>query len=126
MRRNFDSFSLSLTDKVATGKYNFLSLIVKIILLALLLLLISFSLPATKIQYLAHLSFNSTLQLINGISSDLKLLQYFNGTEIVAFFSIPLAPPANVFPINLALYVKYLKSLVLLISVLKLVTSIFE
>ena len=30
------------------------------------------------------------LQLINGISSDLeKLFRYFNGTAIVAFFSIP-------------------------------------
>ena len=38
------------------------------------------------------LSFSSTLQLINGVSSDLqKLLKYFNGTAIVTFFSIPLA-----------------------------------
>ena len=70
-----------------TGAYNFVSLIVKIILLALLLLLISFSLPATvETQYFVHLSFNSTLQLINGISSNLqKLLKYFNGTAIATF-----------------------------------------
>ena len=41
---------------------------------------------ADKTHYFVHLSFNSTLQLINGISSDLqKLLKYFNGTTIVAF-----------------------------------------
>ena len=38
-----------------------------------------------KTQCFVQLSFNSTLQLINGISSDLrKLLTYFNGTAIVA------------------------------------------
>ena len=47
---------------------------------------------AHKKQYSFHLSFNSILQLINGISSDLqKLLKYLNGTEIFAFFRIPLA-----------------------------------
>ena len=51
------------------------------------------SLPAAdKTQYFVHLSFNSILQLINGISSDLqKLLKYFNGTAIIAFFRILLA-----------------------------------
>ena len=54
----------------------------------------AFSLPGTdKTQYFFHLSFNSILQLINGISSDLqKLLRYFNGTAIAAFFRIPLSP----------------------------------
>ena len=38
-----------------------------------------------------NLSFNSTLQLVNGISSDLqKLLRYFGGKENVVFFRIPL------------------------------------
>ena len=47
---------------------------------------------ADKAQCYVHLNFNSTLQLINGIPSDLqKLLKYFNGTVIVAFFRIPLA-----------------------------------
>ena len=37
-------------------------------------------------------SFNSTLQLINGISSYLqKLLKHFNGTAIAAFLKLPLA-----------------------------------
>ena len=64
-----------LTDKVTTGTYNFVSLIAKIILLALIL-----SAPAAvKTQYFVHLSFSSTLQLINGISSDCKqqLLHFF-------------------------------------------------
>ena len=67
-----------------------MSLIVKMILLGLSFVL---SLPAAdKTQYFVHLSFNSILQLINGISSDLqKLLKYFNGTAIIAFFRILLA-----------------------------------
>ena len=54
---------------------------------------LALSVPAKdKTQYFARLSFNFTLQLINGISSDLrKLLKYFNGTSIVAFLRIPLA-----------------------------------
>ena len=41
---------------------------------------------AEKTQYFVHLSFNSTLQLVNGSSSDLqKLLKYLNGTAIAAF-----------------------------------------
>ena len=80
-------------DKVTTGTYNCVSLIVKLMLLALSALAISLSLPsAEKTQYFVHLSFNSTLQLINGISSDLqKLLKYFNDAAILAFFRIPSA-----------------------------------
>ena len=64
---------------------------VKIILLEIVLIILS--LPATnQIQYFVHLSFNSTLLLINGISDDLqKLFQYFNDTAFVAFLKIPLA-----------------------------------
>ena len=67
-----------------------MSLIVKITLSSLPLAL---SLPAAdKMQQFEHLSFNSTLQLINGVSRDLqKLIKYFNGTAIVAFLKIPLA-----------------------------------
>ena len=73
----------------------------------------SFSLsvpPTVKTQYLVHLSFNSTLQLINDILSDLqKLLKYFDCKAIFAFFRIPLAALsgcASVFPNHLALYLK--------------------
>ena len=70
--------------------------------LLLSLSLIIFSLPATdKTQYFDHLSFNSTLQLIGGISRELqKILKYFNGTEIVAYFIISLSPSAIIFPNN--------------------------
>ena len=66
--------------------------------------------PAEKTQYFVHLSFSSTLQLINGISSDLqKLLKYF----IAAFLQIPFATFdvgwATVFYNNLVLYLKELK-----------------
>ena len=74
-----------------------MSLIVEIILLGSILL--ALSAPAQdKTQYFVHLSFDSTLQLINCISSDLqKLLKYFNGLAIVAFLKIPFAPSAIVF-----------------------------
>ena len=77
---------------MTTVTYNFVSLIVKIISLESALAL-SFSLSSTdEIHCYVHLSFNSTLKLINGISNDLqKLLRFFNGTKIVAFFRIPLA-----------------------------------
>ena len=65
-------------------------LIAEIILLGLALVL-SLS-AADKTRYFVYLSFNSVLQLINGISSDLKKLpRYFNGTKIVAFSRLPLA-----------------------------------
>ena len=88
-----------------------MSLIVKIISITLASSLILFSLPATdKTQYFLHLTFNSTQQLINCISSDLqKLLKYFNGTAIAAFLKIPFAPSATLFPNNLVLYLKDLK-----------------
>ena len=43
---------------------------------------------AAKTEYFVYLSFNSTLILINGTSSDVqKLLGYFNDTEIVVFLN---------------------------------------
>ena len=80
-----------------------------------------------KIQYFVHFIFNSTLQLISGISSDLhKLLWYFNGTAIVVFFDIPLFQSALVFPNNLALYLKDLKSIILLNISIKIGCFIFR
>ena len=67
------------------------------------------------------------MQLINGISSDLqKLLKYFNGTEIDAFFKIQFAPSATVHSNNLALYLIDLKLSSLSISALLLAASSFE
>ena len=66
--RSFDSFWLSFVDTVKKGTYNFVSLIVKIILLGLTP---SLSLAtADKIQCFVHLIFNSALQIINGITTD--------------------------------------------------------
>ena len=101
-----------LAYKFTRGTFNLVSLTAKIILLGLEFTL---STPtAEKIQSFGHLSLNSTLQLINGISSDLpKLIKYFNDTAIIAFFRIPLnsfgAGRATIFLHNLALYLKDLK-----------------
>ena len=72
-------------------EHRILSLIVKLILLSLLPL--ALSVPATdKTQCFVHLSFSSTLQLINSNLGDLqKLLKDFYGIVIVAFLKIPLA-----------------------------------
>ena len=126
MRRSFDSFLLSLADKVTIETYHFVFLIVKIILSESQLSTLSAQ-AADRIQYFVQLSFNSTLQLLKGILSDLqKLLKYFNGTAIIAFFKISFASSASVFCNNLALYLKDLKSSVFTISKLKLVVSSFE
>ena len=83
-------------------------LIVKIVLLELALL--CSTTPEAKTQSFIHLSLNMTLQLINDISNDCqKLLRYFNGTVIVAFFRIKLFPSATVFSNNFGLYWKDLK-----------------
>ena len=107
--RSFNSFWLSFADKVTTGNYNFVSLIVKIILLELAS---SLSLPPiAKTQCFVHSSFHSTLELINDISFDhQKLLRYLNGTAIVAFSTVPFA--AAVLPINFVLSLKDFKILV--------------
>ena len=72
------------------------------------------------------ISFDLLLQLINGILSGLqKLLKYFDGTAIFAFFRIGPAwlevGWASVVPNNLALYLKDLKPLVFSISLFKLI-----
>ena len=83
-----------------------MSLIKTKILLGLSLVL---SLTATvKTQCFVNLSFNSILQLINGIlRGPQKLLRYFNGTAIAASSRILFA--AAVLPINLVFYLKDLK-----------------
>ena len=65
------------------------------------------------------LKFNSSLQLINGISSDLRtLLRYFNSAAIFAFSKNPFVPSA--------LYLKHGKTLPSTITTLKLVVSSLE
>ena len=85
------------------------------------------TLAAAEIHSLVHLSFNSILQLINGILSDLqKLLKCFNGMAIAAFFKIKLFPLATVSPYNLVLCSKNLKALWFAISASKSVASSLE
>ena len=65
----WSNFSLSLVDKVKTGTYNFVSVIVYL------------PSPVELVikQSLSHVNIRLTSQLINGISSVLqKLLKYFN------------------------------------------------
>ena len=102
-----------------------MSLIVKIISLEIAF---GLSAPAAdKPQYFVQISFNSTLQWINGISSDLqRLLKYFNGTAIVTFLKIAFALSLSMFSNNLVLYPKYLKLLLLSTSALKLVALSLE
>ena len=79
--RSFHKFWWYFADKVTTGTYNFVCLIVKIILLGLSLLL-SLAIAA-KTQWFVHLRFGPTFQLINYISRDLqKLPRYFKGTKL--------------------------------------------
>ena len=65
--RSFNNFWFSFSNEVTTWTYNFVSMVVKTTLLELASI---FSVPSTnKTQCFVHLSFNFTLQLINGISS---------------------------------------------------------
>ena len=85
------------------------------------------ALTADKTQCSVHLSFNSTLQLIKYISSNLqKVPSYFNGTVVFVFLKIPFDPSATVFPKNLAPIIERLQRINVQyqhqISVLKLVT----
>ena len=124
MLRSFDSFRLSFADKVTTGTYNFVSFIVKIILLELASLL---SPPTAVETVLCPLKFYFYLEINQFILSDLQtLLKYFNDTAIVAFLKTPFAPFATLFPSTLALYLKDLKLLSLARSALKLVASFLE
>ena len=110
---------------MTSGTYSFKFLIVKIILLESVP---TFSTPVeAKTEWFVRLSFNSTLQLINGISSDpQKLLGYVNGIAIVVFFRVVLFPSATVFGNSLVLYSKDLKALLFSISALKLVALSLE
>ena len=111
MLKRFDNFWLFFADGLLQ-EHNCASLIITTILLLWLSISLSLRLslsPADKTQNFAHLSFNSTLQLTNGISSNLpRFLKYFNSTAIVAFFRTPLAWFGlgwdSLFPNNVSLY----------------------
>ena len=112
--RSFDSFWLSLTDKVTTGTNNCVPFMVKIILLELA----SLSAPAAdKTQYFAYLSFNSTLHLSMAfrlISKNyLNILMAQQLLHFLKFHSLHQLQFS-------------LKLLLLTVSILKLVASSFE
>ena len=123
---------MSLADKPTTEANNLVSLMVKIILLQVTLLLawpLTLASPAAKQSTIFFNTFNSTFQLVNGISSYLqKLIKYFNfnGTAIVAFLKFPFAPFAAVFFKNVSLYLTDFNLSVFTISALKLVTLSLE
>ena len=111
---------LSLADKVITGTYNFVYLIVKIILLGLASV---WSAPAAvNAQYFVHLIFNSILQLMTFqvISKNVLIAQY-----LLHFLDFLFAPSATVSPDNLVLYSRDLK-LLLAISALTSVAPSLE
>ena len=87
-------------DKVTTGMYNFVSLIINTASPA----------PVDSTHSVFHVKFNLILQLIKGISNDLKkLLKYFNGTTTFTFNLLtPAASPATsvTLPNNLIFYFK--------------------
>ena len=91
---------LSSFDKVTTGTYNFVSLIINTASPA----------PVDNTHSFFYVKFNLILQLIKGISNDLKkLLKYFNGTTTFTFNLLtPAALPATsvTLPNNLILYLK--------------------
>ena len=83
----YNNFSLSSVDKVTTGTYKFVPVI------------LNFPSPRELIitQFVDHIKFELTPQLIKGISRVLqKLLKYFNGTIISTSFPLPLS---GVFPV---------------------------
>ena len=91
----WSNFSLSLVDKVTTGTYNFVSVIV------------NFPSPVELVitQSLDYVKIRLTSQLVKGISSVLqKLLKYFRGTIISTSFVCLLL---GVFPVTLDLYVYF-------------------
>ena len=109
---------------MTTYSLHFLSLIRKIILSLSVL-------PTDKTKCLVYLSFNSTTQLINEISSDLqKLPKYFNDTVIVTFcrasFTWFRLGWVTVSPYDSALYLKDLELLPLATLTEQLVSSSFK
>ena len=82
-----NNFSLSFVDKVTTGTYKFVSVV------------LNFPGPVELVitQFDDHVKFKLTSQLINDISRALqKLLKYFNGTILSTSLSLPLS---GVFPV---------------------------
>ena len=85
-------------DKVTTGTYNFVSVILNVAPDGL-----TFAVISAKTQFLDQVKINSTSQLINGISKLLqKLLKCFSGITTFAFVNESLS--SGVFPAIVVLY----------------------
>ena len=89
----FVKFTLSLVDKVTIGTYNFVLVILNVVAPTILDIK----------QFLVQLSSKLILQLVNGISNDLKKLDiYFKGTTIFALLrsacALSQAPEAIILP----------------------------
>ena len=94
-------------DKVTTGTYTFVSVILNVApdTIAGLLPSASFVVISAKTQFLDQVKINSTSKLIDCISKPLqKLLKCFSGITIFAFLNKSLS--SGVFPVILALYLK--------------------
>ena len=94
-------------DKVTTGTYKFVSVILNVAPDGAIIggLRTAFTDISAKAQFFDHVKFNSTSQLINGISKLLqKLLKSFNGTT--TFTSVNESLSWGGFPTMLVLYLK--------------------
>ena len=94
-------------DKVTTGTYNFVSVILNVAPDGATIAGSAYSstVISAKTQFLDQARIISTSQLINGISKFLqKLLKYFNGITTSTFVNESI--PCGVFPTILVLYLK--------------------
>ena len=104
---NSKSFVSFYFDKVTTGTYNFVSVILRYAAdgATIAELTPAFTVISAKTQFLDQVKINSTSQLINGIFKALqKLLKCFNGITTSAFVNQSLS--SGVFPTILVLYLK--------------------
>ena len=99
-------------NKVTTGTYNFVSIILNIapdgamIAGGLLLFPASLVLISAKIQFFVQVKIISTSQLFSGIFKFFqKLLKCFSGITTSAFINVSLF--SDVFPVILVLYYRY-------------------
>ena len=97
-------------DKVTTGAYNFVSVILNSAPEGATIagLASAFTVISAKTQFLDQVKINSTSQMISGIFKLLqKLLKYFRGITSFAFVNESLF--SGVFPVILVLYLKDLE-----------------
>ena len=100
---SFNSFTLSLLNKVTIGTYNFVFVILNIVLVIV-----------DITQSLLQFSSRWVLQLNNGISKDpQKQIKYFSGTATFPFSNTLLLSTAVNSFMRLDLYLKYVESAII-------------